>query len=70
MSRENVALVQARVRAWLRGDLDAWLELGRGLGWDISTHPLPAFRTTGAGASPDGGHDRRLPERWTDDSGN
>ena len=50
MSRENVETVGRAMELWLRGDLDAWLELmDPDIGWDISTHPLPDVPNHGRG---------------------
>jgi ketosteroid isomerase-like protein len=50
MSQENVETVGRAMDLWLRGDLDAWLELmDPDIGWDISTHPLPDVPNHGRG---------------------
>ena len=50
MSQENVETVGRAMELWLRGDLDAWLELmDPDIGWDISTHPLPDVPNHGRG---------------------
>ena len=50
MSQANVETVGRAMELWLRGDLDAWLELmDPDIGWDISTHPLPDVPNHGRG---------------------
>ena len=50
MSQENVETVGRAMKLWLRGDVDAWLELmDPDIGWDISTHPLPDVPNHGRG---------------------
>jgi ketosteroid isomerase-like protein len=51
MSLETLELARRSFELWSRGDLDAWIEtIDPAIGWDISTYPLPMFRTTVEGA--------------------
>ena len=50
MSQENVDLIRRGTELWLRGNVEAWLEtIDAGVGWDISTHPLPDVPNRGHG---------------------
>jgi ketosteroid isomerase-like protein len=50
MSEENVEVVRRGMDLWLGGDFDGWLTtIDPDVGWDISTHPSPTFRTTVGG---------------------
>ena len=50
MSQENVELMRRSFELWLRGDHDGWLTtIDPGVGWDISTHPLPDVPNHGRG---------------------
>jgi len=51
MSQENVDLIRRGTELWLRGNVEAWLEtIDPGVGWDISTHPLPDVPNRGHSA--------------------
>ena len=50
MSQENVETVGRAMKLWVRGDVDAWLELmDPDIGRDISTHPLSDVPNHGRG---------------------
>jgi ketosteroid isomerase-like protein len=50
MSQQNVEVVRRGTEAWLRGNVEAWVEtIDPEVGWDISTHPLPDVPNRGRG---------------------
>ncbi len=67
MSDENLEVVKRSFELFLRGDLEAWIEmLHPDVGWDISAHPLPDVPNHGRGRDAFTGMMATYLSGWTD----